>query len=128
MIRVRVLSKNKKERYERKMAEIFQNLQQFILRAIEQVQGLSPWLAAAGAVIFGLMFAFGSEQSSQFAKSRGTKMVFGLIIIWAVSAVVNTLIQLAGPNSNVNKISIGMAIDLFRVSTPKITSFLSTLV
>ena len=35
---------------------------------------ISLWLAAGGAVIFGLMYAFGGQQASQMAKSRGVQL------------------------------------------------------
>ena len=74
---------------------------------------ISLWLAAGGAVIFGLMYAFGGQQASQMAKSRGVQLVVGLIIVWGVSALINTLIKLAGAGSNVSPISIGMAVTGF---------------
>lgn len=111
------------------MEQIFSNVSTFIQNAIDQAQMITPWLAAAGVVIFGLMYAFGGQQSAQFAKSRGVQMVVGLILVWGVAAVVNTLISLGEAGSNVSKISIGMSMmfDVLKVSIPKAASYIPLL-
>ena len=110
------------------MNDIFTNLTTFIQNAITQAQVISPWLAAGAAVIFGLMYAFGGQQAAQFAKQRGIQMIVGLIIVWGVAALVNTLITLAGAGSNVNSISIGMVIDTVRMVLPTAGSYVMSLV
>lgn len=94
------------EGYDIDMEGIFNNLAQFITAFVRQIQAISPFLAAGGAVIFGMMYAFGGQQAAQFAKQRGTQMVVGLIVIWLVATVVNTLIRLAGVGGNINNITL----------------------
>lgn len=88
------------------MEGIFVNLSQFITAFIRQIQAISPILAAGGAVIFGAMYAFGGQQAAQFAKQRGIQMVVGLIVIWLVATVVNTLIRLTGVGGNISNLTL----------------------
>lgn len=88
------------------MEDMFSNLQQFITNFIQQVQGLSPWLAAGCVVIVALMYAFGGQQASQMAKSWGWKIVVGLFVIWGVAAIINTLISMFGADGSVSEIDI----------------------
>lgn len=90
------------------MGDIFDNVAKFIQAGVKSVQGLTPWLALGAIVVFGLMFAFGGQQASQMAKTRGTQVIIGLIIIWGAAAVVNTLIDLGEAGGSVKKIKLGM--------------------
>lgn len=88
------------------MTGIFNNLAQFLIAGIRQAQAISPILAAAAAVIFGLMYAFGGQQAAQTAKSRGVQMIAGCLVVWLVAIFVNTLISLAGAGGTVDNISL----------------------
>lgn len=106
--------------------EFFNNLSSFLTEAISEVQSLAPILAAAAFVVFALMYAFGGQQASQMAKTRGVQVIVGLLIVWGVSALVNTLIELSGTR-NASSISIGYVQNVFQVSIPYVRSVVGTM-
>lgn len=108
------------------MTEIFKNLQSFILKMVQQVQKISPWLALAAVIIAGLMYAFGGQQMTQLAKSMGWRVIVGLLIIWGAAAIVNTLIELGGTTS-VDRISIGMLMQVKNLVPENISQYFAVL-
>lgn len=88
--------------------EFFSNLTEFLSGVITQTQNIAPILAATAFVVFALMYAFGGQQASQMAKTRGVQVVVGLLIVWGVSALVNTMIDLTGKQGDIDKLNLSI--------------------
>lgn len=80
------------------MSGIFNNIQQFLLNLVNQIQRLSPFIGLAVVVIAGLIYTFGDDQMAQGAKKYGKQVVIGLACVWLGSIIINTLISLFGAN------------------------------